>query len=239
MVTDRRDAYSCMALGMVVVVFVVEDRPAGEGDTLPIPEGEVMTFIKTLPPGEVGPDMGEIYDKSMASMGYVPNYVRVFSHRPGLYRAWGDLLREVRGEMTARDYELATLASAVAMGSSYCSLAHGEKLLGLGSDEDEVKDIAVNLGMAAIDERERAIVAYAAKVARSASSVTGADVERLRAVGLDDAQVFDIAAAAAARCFFSKLLDSVGALPDSVYSDLPGGLAEDLAVGRPIEGSSE
>jgi uncharacterized peroxidase-related enzyme len=140
--------------------------------------------------------------------------------------------------MTPRDYELATLAAAVALNSSYCALAHGEKLLGLGSDERQVRDVAVNLGMAAIDERERAIVSYAAKVARSASSVTEADVERLRAAGLDDAQVFDIAATAAARCFFSKLLDSIGTLPDSIYSDLPGGLADDLVVGRPIDGSN-
>jgi hypothetical protein len=41
--------------------------------------------------------------------------------------------------------------------------------------------------------------------------------------------------AAAARCFFSKVLDGVGALPDREYADtLEPELREVLTVGRPI-----
>ena len=41
-------------------------------------------------------------------------------------------------------------------------------------------------------------------------------------------------AAAAARCFFSKVLDGVGAQPDANYAELDAPLRETLTVGRPI-----
>ena len=45
---------------------------------------------------------------------------------------------------------------------------------------------------------------------------------------------FDIAATAAARCFFSKLLDALGVQADSSFSDLDPALREALTVGRPV-----
>jgi hypothetical protein len=51
---------------------------------------------------------------------------------------------------------------------------------------------------------------------------------------LDDAEIFDVAAAAAARCFFSKLLDATGTLPDPVFRDSIPDLVDTLTVGRPI-----
>ena len=40
--------------------------------------------------------------------------------------------------------------------------------------------------------------------------------------------------AAAARCFFSTVLDAVGAQPDAAYRELDAPLREALTVGRPI-----
>jgi hypothetical protein len=62
--------------------------------------------------------------------------------------------------------------------------------------------------------------------------VTEDDIERLRSVGLSDTEIFDVAAAAAARCFFSKLLDATGTRPDSVFRQRIPGLVDDLTVGR-------
>jgi len=56
----------------------------------------------------------------------------------------------------------------------------------------------------------------------------------LRSHGYQDAEIFDVAAAAAARCFFSKLLDALGGQADSTFNDLDPTLREALTVGRPI-----
>ena len=43
-----------------------------------------------------------------------------------------------------------------------------------------------------------------------------------------------MAAAGAARCFFSKLVDALGAEPDSSFHDLDPTLRQALTVGRPV-----
>ena len=41
--------------------------------------------------------------------------------------------------------------------------------------------------------------------------------------------------AAAARCFFSKVLDATGTLPDTILHEIPDQLRDALTVGREIE----
>lgn len=53
--------------------------------------------------------------------------------------------------------------------------------------------------------------------------------------GVDGAEeIFDVAATAAARCFFSKLLDALGAQADSSFNELDPTLRAVLTVGRPV-----
>lgn len=77
-------------------------------------------------------------------------------------------------------------------------------------------------------------MAFAEKVARRADEITAADVEGLRSHGYRDEEIFDLAAAAAARCFFSTLLDALGVEPDSSFRDLDPALRQALTVGRPV-----
>ena len=79
-----------------------------------------------------------------------------------------------------------------------------------------------------------AVMDLAAKVARDATSVTQADVDRLRDLGLSDADVLDVVLAATARCFFSKTLDALDAPADARYNALQPALREAVTVGRPI-----
>jgi hypothetical protein len=68
--------------------------------------------------------------------------------------------------------------------------------------------------------------------------MTQGDVDELPAQGLDDEEIFDVALAAGARCFFSKVLDATGTEPDAAFQDLEPALREALTVGRPIEAKS-
>jgi hypothetical protein len=65
-------------------------------------------------------------------------------------------------------------------------------------------------------------------------AITQEAVDRLRRLGLTDAEILDVTLAAAARCFFSKVLDAMGTLADSPYGTLEPELRQALTVGRPI-----
>jgi alkylhydroperoxidase family enzyme len=82
-----------------------------------------MAFIDTTMPAAADGPVRAMYERQQASFGYVPNYAKVFSHRPELMSRWASLLAGVRGSIEPRRFELVTLAAARALRSSYCSLA--------------------------------------------------------------------------------------------------------------------
>lgn len=194
-----------------------------------------MSFIETVPEADAPGATAAVYHHLRTALGYLPNYGRQFSHRPAVFDGWVRLNSAIKATMDPRRYELATMAAAVKRRSSYCSLAHSEKLLGLGSSPDEVTALAQDPATAGLDPLEQAVVDYAAKVAFDPASVEQGDIDRLRQAGLSDPEIFDVAAAAAARCFFATLTDALGTAPDSLYRSTMPDLVEALAVGRPVE----
>jgi AhpD family alkylhydroperoxidase len=87
-----------------------------------------MTYIETIPESEATGETAEICAGDRERMGCLPNYTKVFSARPALYRAWQALNGGLKESMDLRRYELATLAAARRLGSEYCALAHGAVL---------------------------------------------------------------------------------------------------------------
>jgi uncharacterized peroxidase-related enzyme len=194
-----------------------------------------MAFIRTVPAEAADGAVAELYDGDRKSWGYVPNFTKTFAHRPDVYRAWQQLNATIKSSMDLRRYELATVAAAGALRSSYCTLAHGRVLAEQVMGSESVIRFLTDRESAPLDAAERAVVAFAEKVALRADQVTQADVDELRAQGLSDEEIFDVALAAGARCFFSKVLDATGTEPDAAFQDLEPGLREALTVGRAIE----
>ena len=192
-----------------------------------------MAYIELLTLEEAG-DATDLLEADIELRGYLPNYARAFAHRPGVYRAWRALSAAVSGNMDTRRYELATLAAARRLRSSYCTLAHGKVLADRFMTDDDVAALARSRATEALDDVDRAVMELADKVAADATAVTQADVDRLRDLGFSDAEIADVVFAAALRCFFSKTLDGLGVEPDSAYNDLPPMLRDALTVGRPI-----
>lgn len=193
-----------------------------------------MTFIQTVPEDEATGAVADLYASNRDHTGRVPNFIRTFSHHPEIDELFESLLSAIRGRIDPRRYEIATVAAASEIGSSYCTLAHGSVLMNLGMEEDTLVGMVQGRAGDVLNGEEAAVFAYARKVAQAASTVTQDDVDGLKAHGLSDTEIFDIAAAAI-RCFIAKLLDAVGAQPDAKLHDLKPKLSKILSVGRAIE----
>ena len=163
------------------------------------------------------------------------NAERAFSERPEVYAAWVQLLTAIKANMDLRRYELATLAAARRLRSSYCALAHGRMLI--DQFGEPVREIALDRRAAGLDEVDLAVMDLAERVVDDASAIENRDLQRLRDLGLSDAEIMDVVLTAAARCFFSKTLDGVGTRADASYLKLDPELREVLVVGRPIADS--
>ncbi len=188
-------------------------------------------FISQQPESTATGDLAEVYAREREYWGYLPNYALAFGHRPEVWSAWRQLIGAIRGNMDRRLYELATLAAATALKSSYCSLAHGKALTEFYPPQD-VADLAAD--PSTLPPREEEVMRFAAQVATDASAISAEDVAALRRHAFTDAEIFDLAATAAARCFFAKLTDALGARPDPQLAELDQVMVEVLTVGRPI-----
>jgi uncharacterized peroxidase-related enzyme len=193
-----------------------------------------MTFIETVPEAQATGEVARIYETDREAFGSLPNFTRAFSVRPQVYAAWRSLNGAIKEQMDLRRYELATVAAARRLRSSYCTLAHGSVLVDRFLDPEEVRALVADHRSAGLDPVDVAVMDLAEKVASDATSVTAQDVDRLRSLGLTDGEIAEVVLAAAARCFFSKALDGLGVQPDASYAALDPELRDALTVGRPI-----
>jgi alkylhydroperoxidase family enzyme len=160
------------------------------------------------------------------------NYERAFAKRPDVYAAWLQLNGAIKAGMDLRRYELATLAAARRLRSSYCCLAHGTVLI--ENFGEPVREIAIDHRSAGLDELDIGVMDLAERVVEDATSIDDAYMQRLRKLGLSETEIMDVVLAAAARCFFSKTLDALDVRADRRYRELEPGPREALVVGRPI-----
>jgi uncharacterized peroxidase-related enzyme len=193
-----------------------------------------MTFIDTVPGADATGAVAEMYAVDREIFGRLPNFTKAFSSRPEVYAAWRQLNGAIKANMDLRRYELATVAAARRLRSSYCMLAHGSVLMDKFLEPDAVRALVEDPRAAGLEPVDVAVMDLADKVALDATSVAQEDVERLRSFGLTDAEILDVVLAAAARCFFSKTLDAIGAEPDASYSELEPAVRDTLTVGRAI-----
>lgn len=193
-----------------------------------------MAYIDTIPPDDSQDEVRAMYERQQASWGYIPNYAKVFSHRPEVLARWGRLLAEIRRPMDARRFELVTFAAAHELRNSACALAHGTALTKFFTAA-EVQAIAEGGEVAGLTAGERAMTAFSRKIARDATTITQTDIDELRSCGLSDAEIFDIVATSAGRAFFTKLLDGLGVLGDSPFGAMDAALRDALTVGRPLD----
>ena len=195
-------------------------------------------FIETPDESTVDDAVADWYEKQRAAWGYLPNYAPAFATRPDVADAWNTLNNAVRGHMERRRFELATIAAARALRSTYCTAAHSKFLRDICGDEPTMLAIAADPGGANLDAADRAVMDFATHVARDASTVSAADVQRLRDHGLSDPEIVDVALAVAARAFFTKFLDALGVQADvQLGATFDPEVRQQVTVGRPIADS--
>ena len=102
----------------------------------------------------------------------------------------------------------------------------------------ELVTIAADQGTANLAATDRAVMDFATQVARDASSIDAEDVQQLRGHGLSDPEIVDVVFAAAARAFFTKVLDALGVQADvQLGNTFDPDVRRQVTVGRPIADS--
>jgi uncharacterized peroxidase-related enzyme len=190
------------------------------------------SFLEEPP---VSPQAQELFDEDLADDGFVSNVSRLWAHQPATLRELFDLMSRAfaASGLTFRQRGILVTAAASTLGDSYCSLSWGGKLA-------QAADPALAAGVltggdAGLTDQEKAMAAWARKVARDPNATTASDIQALRDCGLDDEQIFAVTAFVALRLAFSTINDSLGAQPDAqLAQSLPQEVREAVTYGRPV-----
>jgi uncharacterized peroxidase-related enzyme len=186
---------------------------------------------------EMTPQVQALYDEDLADGDYVWNVSRLWAHQPGTVTQLFELMSQafLASGLGYRQRGILVAATASALGDSYCSLAWGGKLA--AASDPALAAAVLSGGDAGLTEQEKALAAWARKVARNPNGTTQADVQELREAGLDDGQIFAVTAFAALRLAFSSINDALGAQPDAQLArSLPPAVREAVTYGRPPAG---
>src|SRR5580658_4349241 len=185
---------------------------------------------------EISQQVQALYDEDLADGGFVWNVTRLWAHQPETVQQLFELMSQAfrASGLGFRQRGILVTATASALGDSYCSLAWGGKL-GKASDPALAAGV-LNGSDAGLTDQEKAMAAWARKVARDPNATTPADIQALRDSGLDDGQIFAITAFVALRLAFSTINDALGAQPDAqLAKPLPCEVSEAVTYGRPVD----
>ncbi|MGI8896235.1 MAG: peroxidase-related enzyme, partial [Casimicrobiaceae bacterium] len=121
------------------------------------------------------PDMTELPEDIRARMlevqekaGFIPNVFLALAHRPEEFRAffaYHDALMLKEGSLTKAEREMIVVATSGANDCLYCIVAHGAILRIYAKDPLIADQVAVNYRKADITPRQKAMLAFALKVA--------------------------------------------------------------------------
>ena len=152
--------------------------------------------------------------------GFVPNVYLALAHRPDEFRAFfafHDALMEREGGLTKAEREMIVVATSGANDCTYCVVAHGA-ILRIYAKHPRVADqVAVNYRKAEITPRQKAMLAFALKVATDSGALEDADYAAVRAHGYSDEDIWDIGAIAAFFALSNRMANLLSMPPNDEF----------------------
>jgi alkylhydroperoxidase family enzyme len=189
-----------------------------------------MTFLSEPP---ATPEAQALYAEDLEGDGYVMNLTRLWAWQPGLHDRLVGLIGAAgeAASLTMRQKGVLVAACASTLGDSCCSFAWGTRLA--GETEPAVAAAVLRGDDSGLDPVDRALAAWARKVARDPNGTTADDVQELRDAGFDDGQVFAVTAYVAIRLAFSTVNDALGAAADAeLRAAAPAEVRDAVTYGR-------
>jgi uncharacterized peroxidase-related enzyme len=167
-------------------------------------------------PEDIRARIHEVQRKS----GFVPNVFLAFAHRPDEFRAffaYHDALMGKESGLTKAEREMIVVATSGANDCLYCVVAHGAILRIYAKHPLIADQVALNYRKADITPRQKAMLAFALKVATESATVVDEDHAALRAHGFGDEDIWDIGAIAAFFALSNRMANLISLRPNDEF----------------------
>lgn len=151
-----------------------------------------------------------LVDRGRANSDYFRLLVRDPEILGARTRTDKDIFYNVEGGLPREERELAAAAASRVNGCVFCASVHARFASHYSTRTDDVQRLLAEGVSADLGERWNAIVDAAAAITRTPFGFTAAHVARLRAAGLDDAEITDLIHASSFFNWANRLMLSLG-----------------------------
>jgi uncharacterized peroxidase-related enzyme len=181
---------------------------------------EAISRFPTPELAELDPDIRDRILTVQEKSGFVPNVFLALARRPDEFRAffaYHDALMEKPGGLSKAEREMIVVATSALNHCLYCVVAHGAILRIRAKNPRLADQLATHPGRAEITPRQRAMVAFALKVAEGGADVDDADYAKLAEHGISAEEAWDIAGIAALFAMSNRLANAFGIRPNDEF----------------------
>src|SRR5512134_3836764 len=176
----------------------------------PVPE------LKDLP-ADIRDKILQVQEKA----GFVPNVFITLAHRPDEFRAFfayhdALMLREA-SQLSKAEREMIVVATSGVNHCQYCVVAHGAILRIYAKNAQIADQVAIDHHKSDVTPRQKAMLDFAVKLARSPEAVDDADYGALRAHGFSNEDVWDIGAITAFSALSNRMAHLLAMRPNDEF----------------------
>ena len=198
-------------------------KPSPAAKPAPTPAPAVLRPISRYPvpkleelPDDIRARILQVQEKA----GFIPNVFVTLAHRPDEFRAffaYHDALMLKEGGLTKAEREMIVVATSGANDCLYCIVAHGAILRIYAKNPYVADQVAIDYRTADITPRQKAMLAFALKVARKASEIVDEDFAALREHGFSDEDIWDIGAISAFFALSNRMAGLIAMRPNDEF----------------------
>jgi uncharacterized peroxidase-related enzyme len=176
-----------------------------------------MSWIPIVPREQAKPEVQKIYDSLLERWKFIPNYFLALGRDQQLLLDQINLFTNAMFDDRALPRVIKEQIALVVSGintSSYCVAAHMEILKSLGVEKRMARNLAVDYPSAPVDPRVVELFRFAEKLTRRPAEMEKADVDRLRAAGWNDDEIFETVLVASLYSLANRFSSGLGLMPD-------------------------
>ena len=171
-------------------------------------------------------DLQAIWAKCQEKLGFVPNVFATLSLKPQRLRDFMQMFNEImlsESRLSKLEREMVAVVVSSVNRCYYCLVSHGSAVRKLSGDPQLGEMLALNYRVAKLEPRVRAMLDFAWKLTATPAEVGDPDRDALRAHGLDNSDIFDLAQVVAFFNLSNRMAIATDMMPNPEYHTLARG----------------
>ncbi len=174
-----------------------------------------LPMVDPLPP-----ETQKYFDVCTEKLGMIPNVLQAYAFDIDKLNAFTAMYNDLMladSNLSKLEREMIAVVVSSINRCFYCLVAHGAAVRQMSGDPKLGEMLVMNYRVAPLDDRQRAMLDFAAKMTTASAEIDEPDRQRLRDVGFSDRDIWDIANVAGFFNMTNRVASATAMQPNDGY----------------------